>query len=165
MDFSRPEHWSGQPFPSPGGLPNPGIKSRSPTLQADSLPAEPQENNKIKIHLMKVKQVSRDTQRGVFFFFLLEYSWFTMLYYSQVNQLHIHIYWLSFLDSFPDSHYRALSRIPWTCGIFNSFFKNFFRSNPLSSLKNVFLVRFLVKIWLGDLHYQIKHSNSSFKLP
>ena len=29
-------------FPSPGDLPNPGIKSRSPTLQVDSLPAEPQ---------------------------------------------------------------------------------------------------------------------------
>ena len=30
------------PFPSPGDLPNPGIKPGSPTLQADSLPAEPQ---------------------------------------------------------------------------------------------------------------------------
>ena len=30
----------GLPFPSPGDLPNPGIKSRSPTLQADSLPSE-----------------------------------------------------------------------------------------------------------------------------
>ena len=29
-------------FPSPGDLPNPGIELRSPTLQADSLPAEPQ---------------------------------------------------------------------------------------------------------------------------
>ena len=29
-------------FPYPGGLPNPAIESRSPTLQADSLPAEPQ---------------------------------------------------------------------------------------------------------------------------
>ena len=28
-------------FPSPGDLPNPGIKPRSPTLQADSLPSEP----------------------------------------------------------------------------------------------------------------------------
>ena len=27
--------------PSPGHLPNPGIEPRSPTLQADSLPAEP----------------------------------------------------------------------------------------------------------------------------
>ena len=42
MEFSRPEYWSGQPFPSPGDLPNPGIQSRSPALQADSLPAEPQ---------------------------------------------------------------------------------------------------------------------------
>ena len=36
------EYWSGQPlFPSPGDLPNPGIKLRSPTLQADALPSEP----------------------------------------------------------------------------------------------------------------------------
>ena len=33
---------SPEPFPSPGDLPNTGIKSRSPALQADSLPAEPQ---------------------------------------------------------------------------------------------------------------------------
>ena len=29
------------PFPSPGDLPNPGIKPRSPALQADALPSEP----------------------------------------------------------------------------------------------------------------------------
>ena len=40
--FSGPEYWSGYLFPSPGDLPNPGIKPSSPTLQADSLPAEPQ---------------------------------------------------------------------------------------------------------------------------
>ena len=28
--FSRQEYWSGLPFPSPGDLPNPGIKPRSP---------------------------------------------------------------------------------------------------------------------------------------
>ena len=42
MEFSRPEYWSGQPFPSPGDRLNPGIKPRSPALQAYSLPAEPQ---------------------------------------------------------------------------------------------------------------------------
>ena len=42
MEFFRSEYWSGQPFPSPGDFPNPGIESRSPALQADSLPAEPQ---------------------------------------------------------------------------------------------------------------------------
>ena len=42
MEFSRQEYWSGLPFPSPGDLPDAGIKPRSPTLQADALPAEPQ---------------------------------------------------------------------------------------------------------------------------
>ena len=42
VGFSRQEYWSGLPFPSPGDLPDPGIKPRSPALQADSLPAEPQ---------------------------------------------------------------------------------------------------------------------------
>ena len=41
MGFSRKEYWSGLPFPSPGDLPNPGIKSGSPTLQADALTSEP----------------------------------------------------------------------------------------------------------------------------
>ena len=42
MGFSRHEYWSGLLFPSPGDLPNLGIESRSPALQVDSLPAEPQ---------------------------------------------------------------------------------------------------------------------------
>ena len=42
LEFSRPEYWSGQPFPSPGDLCNPGTEPRSPALQADSLPSEPQ---------------------------------------------------------------------------------------------------------------------------
>ena len=39
--LSRQEYWSGLPCPPPGGLPNPGNKPRSPSLQADSLPSEP----------------------------------------------------------------------------------------------------------------------------
>ena len=42
MEFSRPEYWRGQPFPSPGDLPNLGIEPFSPALQVDYLPAEPQ---------------------------------------------------------------------------------------------------------------------------
>ena len=45
MGFPRQEHWSGLSFPSPGDLPDPGIKPRatvkSPALQADSLPLSP----------------------------------------------------------------------------------------------------------------------------
>ena len=41
MEFSRQEHWNGLSFPSPGDVPNPGIKLASPTLQVDSLPTGP----------------------------------------------------------------------------------------------------------------------------
>ena len=34
VGFSRQEDWSGWPFSSPGALPHPGIKPRSPVLQA-----------------------------------------------------------------------------------------------------------------------------------
>ena len=44
LGFSRQEYWSGLPFLSPGDLPNPGIKLRSPGLQAVSLPSEPPGN-------------------------------------------------------------------------------------------------------------------------
>ena len=51
MESSRQGYWSGLPFPSPGGLPNPGIEPRSPALQANSLssepPGEPQPTNTI----------------------------------------------------------------------------------------------------------------------
>ena len=41
METSRQEYWSGLPFPTPVDLPDPGIKPKSPTLKADSLPLEP----------------------------------------------------------------------------------------------------------------------------
>ncbi|XDA75514.1 hypothetical protein R6Z07F_005677 [Ovis aries] len=41
MGFSRQEYWRGLPFPSPGGLPDPGIEPGSPALRADALPSEP----------------------------------------------------------------------------------------------------------------------------
>jgi len=41
MGFPRQEYWSGLPFPSPGDLPDSGIKpmapATSPALQANSL--------------------------------------------------------------------------------------------------------------------------------
>ena len=45
MGFSRQEYWSGYwgglPFPSPGGLPDPGIKPASPALAHGFLTPEP----------------------------------------------------------------------------------------------------------------------------
>ena len=55
MEFSRPEYWSGYPFPSLGDLPNPGIEPKSPALQANSLPVEPQwkPHDKARQHVKK----------------------------------------------------------------------------------------------------------------
>ena len=40
MEFSRPGYWSGEPFPSPEDLPEPGIEPGFPELRVDSLPTE-----------------------------------------------------------------------------------------------------------------------------
>ena len=43
VELSRQEYWSGLPFPSPGNLPDPGIKPTfpvSPALQAESVQPE-----------------------------------------------------------------------------------------------------------------------------
>ena len=37
IGFSSQEYWSKLPFPSPGHLPDPGIKPGSPVLQADAV--------------------------------------------------------------------------------------------------------------------------------
>ena len=61
MGFSRQEYWSGLPFLSPGDLPDPGIKPRSPALQADSLSSEPS-GKPIKLAILQYKI------KGFFFF-------------------------------------------------------------------------------------------------
>ena len=52
MGFSRQEHCSGLPFPSPGDLPDPGIEPGSPSLQADTLTSEPPGKDKVPIPIL-----------------------------------------------------------------------------------------------------------------
>ena len=52
MGFSWQEYWSGLPCPLPGDLPNPGVKSGYPALQAASLPSEPQGNMYTHVRVM-----------------------------------------------------------------------------------------------------------------
>ena len=49
MGFYRQEYWSGLPFPSPGYLPDPGIKLGSSTLQADSTIWATRESHEVKV--------------------------------------------------------------------------------------------------------------------
>ena len=66
MGFSRQEHWSGLPFPSPGDLPEPGNEPGSPALKADSLlgelPGKPYQSvttHCTVCHLMSVSRAVR----------------------------------------------------------------------------------------------------------
>ena len=74
MEFCRPEYWSGEHFSSPGDLPNPRIKPSSPTLQADSSPAEPQgepKNTEVgSLSLLQQILPTQELNRG-----LLHCSW------------------------------------------------------------------------------------------
>ena len=75
MGFSRQEHWSGSLFPSPGDLPNPGIKSRCSAVQVDSLLSKPPEKSRITS-----RAYLYSTFLCFFFFNLLVYSWYTILF-------------------------------------------------------------------------------------
>ena len=55
MEFSRQEQWSGLPSPSPGDLPDPGIKPRSPAFHTDSLPSEPPGKPWLEIPVSKTR--------------------------------------------------------------------------------------------------------------
>jgi len=46
MAFLRQEYWSGLPFYSPGDLPNPGVKLKSPALTGRFFTTEPPEKPK-----------------------------------------------------------------------------------------------------------------------
>ena len=53
MGFPRQEYWTGLPFPSPGGLPNPGIKLMSPALADGFFTVEPTGKPKYVVGMSK----------------------------------------------------------------------------------------------------------------
>ena len=60
MEFSRQEYWNGLKFPSPGHLPNSGIKPTLPVvpaLQADSLPLSYWESPKVSTRLVNLEKI------------------------------------------------------------------------------------------------------------
>ena len=91
MEFSRPEYWSGWPFPSPGDLSNPGIIPKSPTLQADSLPAEPQ---------------GKPKSTGVDSLSLLQWIFLT----QESNRGLLHCGWILYQLSYQGSPYVTLTK-------------------------------------------------------
>ena len=64
MGFSRQEYWSGLPFSSPGDLPDPGIKLKSPALAGrfftTEIPSKPHGQCHSK-ELHKLPEYRKDT--------------------------------------------------------------------------------------------------------
>ena len=52
MGFPSQKYWTGFPFPSPGDLPNPGIKPESPALAGGFLTTEPPGKPKFAISIL-----------------------------------------------------------------------------------------------------------------
>ena len=82
MEFSRQEHQSKLPFPTPGDLPDPGVEPM--TLASPALAGR--------------FFTTSATWESLFIFFKLEYNCFTMLcqclLYNKVNQLYVYIHLL-----------------------------------------------------------------------
>ena len=63
MGFSRQEYWKGLPFSSSGDLPDPGIESGSPALQADSLLSKLPEKPFLRLYSeMQSPTIYKETQ-------------------------------------------------------------------------------------------------------
>ena len=139
MEYSRLEYWSGWPYPSPGDLPNPGIKLRSPALEADSLPSEPQGSpKKMNIYIYIY----------IYIYIVLDLCHYRLLQYIEYSSLcyTVDLYCLSFIYNsvylqiqapnlsplFPFHNHKFVFSVckPYFC----------FVNNPLVS----FLFRFLI---------------------
>ena len=49
VEFLRQEYWSGLPFSPPGDLPDPGIQTECPALQADFLLSEVKSLSRVRL--------------------------------------------------------------------------------------------------------------------
>ena len=78
MGFSKQEYWNGLSFPSPGYLPDPGIKPGSPSLQAEALPSEPP-GKSILLCLHRLNWVIKEKEYGSQHCSLLKWSEVTQL--------------------------------------------------------------------------------------
>ena len=101
MRFSRQEYWSGLPCPSPGVLPDPGTRHRSPAMQADSLPSEPQEKSTtprwntiyvtIQIYTLKKQEFHITiliSTHFLIFYAICSFFFFFNAGHNQLNKLH-----------------------------------------------------------------------------
>ena len=105
MGFSRQEYWSGYPFSSPGYLPDPRIEPRSPSLQEDSLPSEPQDYRQAN-------------EIGNFQLFTERKHFTASLEHCQQHHSCVSLGWEDPLEKEKATHSSTLAwRIPWNIAV------------------------------------------------
>ena len=125
--FSRQEYRNGLPCPPPGGLPDPRVNPRSPTLQVDSLPAEPPEKPKNtgvgSLSLLQGTFLTQESNQGLLLYrwilYQLSYQGSIYLYIYMLpwyiyTYIYVCVYISPLFFRFPShlGHHRALSRVP-----------------------------------------------------
>ena len=113
--------WSGQPLPSPGDLSNPGIKPRSPALQAASSPAEPQGKPKRWTVMAAAADLSLEEQRLCIWLascYAPRSEWLTPLHLSSLS-LNV-LFWETSPDSLltytgPSGWFSVLPAVSFHC--------------------------------------------------
>ena len=76
MEFSRQEYWSEVPFPTPGDLPDPGIKAMSHESLAltGKLPIAPPGKSSLLVHMQLIRDFYLPCLPGLYLYpFLLIY--------------------------------------------------------------------------------------------
>ena len=122
--FSRQEYRNELPCPPPEGLPDPGIKPRSPTLQVDSLPSEPPEKPKNiglgSLSLLQGIFLTQESNQGLLLcrWILYQLSYQGSIYIYMPWYIYTYIYVCVYISPLffrlPShlGHHRALSRVP-----------------------------------------------------
>ena len=118
MEFFRQEYWSEFPCLSPGNLPNPGMESKSPALQVDSLLSEPR--GKPYIGVCVHTHTHTHTHIHTLYMFLYTYTVYVCVYICMC--ICIYIYTVEYYSAMtPDSltrerdeaASRSLGRFSW----------------------------------------------------
>ena len=114
MGFSRQECWSGLPFPSPGDLPDPGIKPGSPALQADALLSEPPGKQGQKESVAYFSPLSNSI--SLFLSLSLFFFW---LCFKSSNLLNLLIHLSVTLTNFISTYYMPRTVLSTGCKMMN----------------------------------------------
>ena len=106
MEFSRPEYWSGLPFPSPGDLPNLGIEPTSQIRWGDSLPLSHQGSpSDTELHSVKFGEMFKEMSGWID-------EWMNRWVVRRVSHWHGELTWAELVEGWPTYFFKSPTTFP-----------------------------------------------------